>query len=101
MADKPRDEDEQALVERLSAELAKVEPTTRRRLAEKFLLAALGSIPWVGGFLSAAASFKTEEGTVRQNTLQTEWLKEHEKKLVKLREALEHIYERFESIGST
>jgi hypothetical protein len=101
MADKPRDEDEQALVERLSAELAKVEPTTRRRLAEKFLLAALGSIPWVGGFLSAAASFKTEEGAVRQNTLQTEWLKEHEKKPVKLREALEHIYERFESIGST
>jgi hypothetical protein len=101
MTDKPLGEDEQALVERISAELAKVEPSTRRRLAEKFLLAALGSIPWIGGFLSAAANFKTEEGTVRQNTLQTEWLKEHEKKLGRLRAALEGVYERFESLGDS
>ncbi len=95
------EEDDKALVERIAADLAKVEPTTRRRLAEKFLLAALGSIPWVGGFLSAAANFKTDESTIRQNTLQTEWLREHEKKLSRLRTALEAIYERFESLGST
>jgi hypothetical protein len=101
MTDKLFGDDEQALVERISAELAKIEPTKRRRLAEKFLLAALGSIPWIGGFLSAAANFKTEEGAVRQNTLQTEWLKEHEKKLGRLRAALEGVYERFESLGDT
>jgi hypothetical protein len=89
------------VVERLESELAKLEPTTRRRIIEKFLLAALGSIPWVGGFLSAAASFKTEQAGSRQNTLQTEWLREHERKIVLLREALEAIHARFESLGET
>ncbi len=93
--------DDNALVEQLATELAKLEPTARRRLAEKFLLAALGSIPWVGGFLSAAANFKTDEGSIRQNSLQTEWLREHEKKLTRLRAALEGVYERFESLGDT
>jgi hypothetical protein len=90
-----------AVVERLAAELAKVEPTIRGRLVEKFMLAALGSIPWVGGFLSAAATFKTEESGIRQNTLQTEWLREHEKKLFTLKDALEAIYARFENLGDT
>jgi hypothetical protein len=49
--------DENALIEKLRTELAKSEPTRRRRIIEKFVLAVLGSIPWVGGFLSAAASF--------------------------------------------
>lgn len=38
---------ENAIVERLRAELAKSEPTRKRRIVEKFVLAALGSIPWV------------------------------------------------------
>jgi len=39
---------EAAIVEALRAELAKSEPSRRRRVIEKFVLAALGSIPWVG-----------------------------------------------------
>jgi hypothetical protein len=81
----PPDDGDNALVERLAAELAKIEPATRRRLIEKFLLAALGSILWIGGFLSAAANFKMDSNVVRQNTLQTEWLREHQRKLVELR----------------
>lgn len=82
------------------AELADVEPTARRRIIEKFILAALGSIPWVGGFVAAAANLKTEEGTVRQNALQTEWLKEHESKIHKLERTLREIDARFEALGS-
>ena len=37
--------------------------------------------PWVGGFLSAAATYKTEEASLRQNQLQTQWLEEHQKKI--------------------
>jgi hypothetical protein len=45
----------------LRAELAKAAPTNRRRTIEKFVLAALGSIPWIGGFLSAVAAYKTDD----------------------------------------
>jgi hypothetical protein len=62
---------EQKAVEFIQTELAKAAPNTRRRIIEKFVLAALGSIPWVGGFISAAVSLKTEEGEIRTDNLQT------------------------------
>ncbi|PKN21088.1 MAG: hypothetical protein CVU68_08790 [Deltaproteobacteria bacterium HGW-Deltaproteobacteria-3] len=89
------------IVEQLRAELAKSEPSRRNRIIEKFVLAALGSIPWVGGFLSAAANYKSEEGPLKQNSLQTQWLEEHHQKLGALRETLEDIQRRFESFGVT
>lgn len=85
---------EAAIVEALRAELAKSEPTRRRRIIEKFVLAALGSIPWVGGFLSAAASYKAEEGSVRQDSLQTQWLEEHHAKILLLKATLEEVQRR-------
>ncbi len=94
----PADEDD--LVERLRAELAKSEPTRRQRIFEKFILAVLGSIPWVGGFLSAAADYKAEEGAVRQDSLQTQWLQEHHGKITALKETLLEIQRRFEALGA-
>jgi hypothetical protein len=90
---------ENAIIEALRAELAKSEPSRRRRIIEKFVLAALGSIPWVGGFLSAAASYKAEEGSLRQDSLQTQWLEEHHDKLLKLKATLEEVQRRFDSLG--
>ena len=72
---------EAAIIEHLRSELAKSEPTRRRRIIEMFVLAALGSIPWVGGFLSAAASYKINDGSLIQDSLQTQWLEEHHKKI--------------------
>src|ERR1039458_4024116 len=46
----------------LRTELAKASSSERRALIDKFILAALSSIPWVGGFLSAAAAFKSRRG---------------------------------------
>jgi hypothetical protein len=40
-------------------------------------MAVLGTIPSVGGFLSAAAGYKAEEGALRADSLQTHWLEEH------------------------
>jgi hypothetical protein len=95
------DSDENTVVERLRAELAKSEPTRKKRIVEKFVLAALGSIPWVGGFLSAAADYKAEDGAIRQDNLQTQWLEEHHAKLIALRDTLGDVQRRFEALGDT
>jgi len=90
---------EDSAIQRIQAELADLAPSTRRRVFEAFALAALGSIPWVGGFLSAIASFKTEEGDLRANDLQTQWLREHHNKMERLALQLNEIALRFESLG--
>ena len=48
----PVDTDE--TVAEIRGELEKLNPDLKKRALEKFALAALGSIPWVGGFISAA-----------------------------------------------
>jgi len=101
MANIPTENNDQLVIDQLRAELAKTEPTRKRRIAEKFVLAALGSIPWVGGFLSAAAGYKAEETTLKQDSLQTQWLEEHQSKINNLRETLEQTQERFESMGES
>jgi hypothetical protein len=86
-------------IEFIKTELSKSTPSNRKRLIEKFVLAALGSIPWVGGFISAAVSYKTEEGSLKANNLQNQWLEEHGRKIAILMKDLETIVQRFESIG--
>lgn len=92
--------DDRVIVAKLRQELAKAEPSRRRRIIEKFVLAALGSIPWIGGFLSAAYDYKAEEDTLKQDSLQTQWLEEHQEKIGALRETLAEIEKRFEALGA-
>jgi hypothetical protein len=92
--------DEKAIVDVLRSELAKTEPSHRRRIIEKFVMAALGSIPWVGGFLSAAASYKAEDGDLKRDSLQTQWLEEHQEKINLLRNDLESVRQRFQALGA-
>jgi hypothetical protein len=91
--------DEPSEIDMIQRELADISPTTKKRALEKFGLAALGSIPWVGGFISAAASLKTEENTLKIDSLQTKWLEEHEVKMKKLGETLKEISQGFERLG--
>ncbi|KVM04127.1 hypothetical protein WL05_03230 [Burkholderia ubonensis] len=86
-------------VERIRTELEKLNPSTKRRILEKFALAALGSIPWVGGFISALASVKTEESGLRTSSLQTQWLEQHQSKMETLSATMQEIGRRFEAIG--
>jgi len=90
---------EEQAVEFLRTEIAKATPSNRRRLIEKFILAALGSIPWVGGFISAAVTYKTEAGALRADTLQTQWLEEHARKIGHLMRDLQEIVHRLENLG--
>lgn len=99
-SDRPVETDfESKAIRFIRTELAKTAPSNRRRIIEKFVLAALGSIPWVGGFISAAINYKTEEGSIRTDSLQTSWLEEHARKIGELMSALEDIVHRFESLG--
>lgn len=91
---------ENVIVAKLRDELAKSEPSRRKRIIEKFVLAVLGSIPWIGGFLSAAAEYKAEEETIRQDSLQTQWLEEHQGKIASLKQTLHEIERRFEALGA-
>ena len=86
-------------VEYIRAELAKTKSSTWRRALQKFALAALGSIPRVGGFIAAAVSLKTEEPGIRQNILQNQWLEEHTEKMGRLAGTLNEIAQRFENLG--
>jgi hypothetical protein len=86
-------------VDRIRTQLERLNPNTKRRILEKFALAALGSIPWVGGFISALASMKTEEAGLHASSLQTQWLEEHQAKMETLSATMQDIGRRFEAIG--
>jgi hypothetical protein len=89
-----------AKVELIRGQIAELTPSGRKRFFEKFLLAALGSIPWVGGFISTMASLKTEAADLRAGDMRTQWLNEHQRKLAQLAQTLGDISERFEKLGS-
>jgi len=93
-------DNENKIVDEIKNELIKYSSKTKSRIIEKVILAALGSIPWVGALLSTAATFKTEEASIKTSSLQTKWLEEHELKLKKLLITLAEIDERFASIGN-
>jgi hypothetical protein len=88
-----------AVIQNLRAELEKAEPSKRSRILEKFFLAALSVIPWVGGVISVAEAYRTEEGSVRLNKLQTQWLEEHQRKIELLRATLQEIAARLSQLG--
>jgi hypothetical protein len=91
--------DEAQAIEILNAALASAPAGRRARIIEKFILAALGSIPWVGGFLSAAAALRSDEATARTNNIQTKWLEEHSEKIKALYAALNDVIARFDAFG--
>lgn len=80
-------------------EIEKATPSSRNRLFESFIMAALGSIPWVGSILTAMASLHYDKDEVERDTLQTRWLEEHTNKLNRLEDTLQYIAQRFNSIG--
>jgi hypothetical protein len=88
-------------VQAIRTELSKSQSSRRQRLTLKFLMAALGSIPWVGGFLGVAASIPADEKSAEADDLRTKWLQEHQTRLGQLRQTLDDISGRFEALGPT
>jgi hypothetical protein len=85
-------------VQFIRAELARVSTSDRRRIAESFILAALGSIPWVGGFIGAAATYMADLHENKGDTLHAQWLEEHARKIALLVRTLQDIERHFEML---
>lgn len=83
----------------LQERLSKIEPTKRERVLRKLIMAALSSIPWVGGFLAAAQAYKEEEDQLQTDSLQKQWLQEHRAKMQKLAQDLAELINRLSSLG--
>lgn len=86
---------EQEIINRLQ----KLEPTKRQRVLRKLVSAALGSIPWVGGFIAAALALKEESEQLKNNSLQGQWLQEHSEKMKRLANDLDTLTARLDSFG--
>lgn len=65
----------------------------------RFIFAALGSVPWVGGFLAASAAFHAEQEQAKANELIERWLEEHEQKIKNLDDTLGSMVSRLEELG--
>lgn len=91
------------VVESIKAEIESCDPSRRRRIFEAIALAALGSIPWVGGVIAAASvaadKIKTGEAAAEKESLLREWLQQHQEKLQLLHSTLSGIVSRLESFG--
>jgi hypothetical protein len=82
---------QETLVERLSH--------GKNKKYVRFLVAALGSIPWVGGFIAASASLSAEREQQGINDLQRLWLQEHKEKITELGSTLNEIFGRLDKFG--
>jgi hypothetical protein len=87
----PTEQPHNAIAERLSS--------GKRRKFARFVVAALSSIPWIGGVFSAAASFSAEKDQEGFNELQTLWLRGHEDKINELGATLTDIFTRLDKFG--
>lgn len=87
------------VIESIKAEIESASPSRRRRILDAIALAALGSIPWVGGVISAAATYASGESQFKRDDLFREWLQEHHEKLQNLRATLSQMVTRLEGFG--
>jgi|SRR3989344_151763 len=83
-----------ALVEELSK--------GKDRKYKRFIMAALGSIPWIGSYFSilgAVAGLSSEIDQEKINDLLKLWIQEHEPKLEELRKTVRDITVRLDGLG--
>ena len=71
----------------------------RRQRFRKLFIAALGSVPWVGGLLAGLDSLRDQEDQETTNDLHREWLEEHLRKFQRVGQTLGEIVERLEEFG--
>ncbi len=81
-------------VARIREELEKCSDTKRERIYQKIIAAALGTIPWVGSFISLMTGIKDGEDQAKKNVLYEQWLGEHNRKMDELSKAILDIVNR-------
>ncbi|GAA3793191.1 hypothetical protein GCM10022271_26640 [Corallibacter vietnamensis] len=86
-------------IEKIKAEILNVNSKGKKARNVRFLASALGSIPWVGGFIAASAALHSEFEQGKINDLQKLWLEEHTKKIDELAFTIYQIFERIDAVG--
>lgn len=82
-----------SIEDQIKRELQTKPGSERDRIFSKFFGAALGSIPWIGGFLSATTDLNFDEQS-KNNILYERWLDEHRNKMKLLGETLYDVSKR-------
>jgi hypothetical protein len=72
---------------------------SRGRKYTRFVMAALGGIPWIGGLIAAVASLSAENDQQKTSDLQKIWLEEHKRKAQILGNTLDDIFTRLDNFG--
>ncbi|NJC28272.1 hypothetical protein GGR27_003795 [Lewinella antarctica] len=84
---------------KIGVELDKIKDSEKRNRIARFIIAALSSIPWIGGFFGATASLLAEREQSESNELYELWLQEHTRKIDDLGKSIAKILTRFKSFG--
>lgn len=88
-----------AVLKNIQWELMSGRHSKGRRISERFVLAALGSIPAVGTFIAAAAAIPGIAADAKRDDLRTLWLEEHARIIARLQETIDAIFSRFDQFG--
>ncbi|MBI4134821.1 MAG: hypothetical protein HY471_01790 [Candidatus Sungbacteria bacterium] len=85
-------------LERAKLELAEKLGSKNQKYV-RFVLAALGSVPWVGGLLGAMAGLSSEKDQDKVNEFQRLWLEEHKAKMKLLAGTIQEVLSRLDGFG--
>lgn len=85
-------------MKKIQKELADGMGGGERKKYSRFVLAALGSIPWVGGFLAASSAIDIENEQEKVNDLTRLWLQEHQSKVDELGQTFVDILARLDGL---
>ncbi len=88
-----------AVVRYLTGELEEATDSRRRQALEKFAIAAVSGVPWIGGFVAAAQSFREDSSSRRTDRLQLIWLRQHEDRLNALGAVVDDVLVRVSEFG--
>lgn len=80
--------------------LSKIDEKGKKSRTGRFVVSALGSIPWVGGVIAASSALHGEKELGKVNALQKLWLEEHHRKIEELAYTIHEITETFNKTGA-
>jgi len=87
-------------VDKIKNELESIDSKGKGNRTGRFVVAALSSIPWVGGVIAASAAYHAEKEQGKVNDLQEQWLEEHQKKIEQLGKAIYSIADSLDASGA-
>jgi hypothetical protein len=86
-------------IDEIKSKLSRIEDKGKKSRITRFIVSALSSIPWVGGFISASSALHAEKEQGKINELQKLWIQEHQRKIEELAHTIFQIIDKLESSG--